>query len=121
MTGTIAPVRPDRGAARDAVNAGAEIFAPPLVDVERRADGAMVLRSPVPLREPAASLCVLLDRWAREAPDRTFLAERAGAPAGVDWRTLTYREARARARGVAQALLDRRLDPERPILILAEN
>jgi feruloyl-CoA synthase len=120
MTGTIAPVRPDRGAACDPVRTGAAIFAPALVDVQRRADGSMVLRSPVPLSDPAPSLCVMLERWAAEAPDRTFLAERAGAP-GAAWRTLTYGEARARARGVAQALLDRRLDAERPILILAEN
>ncbi|HKH97035.1 MAG TPA: hypothetical protein VKA39_10985, partial [Beijerinckiaceae bacterium] len=96
MTGTIAPVRPDRGAARDSVSPGAsaDIFAPPLVDVEHRPDGSMVLRSPTPLQEPAPSLCVLLERWAAQTPDRTFLAERAGAPAGEPWRTLTYGEAR---------------------------
>src|SRR5919107_1388948 len=103
MTGTIAPVRPDRGAARDSVSPGAsaDVFAPPL--------------------EPSPSLCVLMERWAAETPDRTFLAERSGAPAGEPWRTLRYGEARTRARGVAQALLDRGLEPERPILILAEN
>ena len=62
-----------------------------------------------------------LERWASEAPDRIFLAERAGAPEGRGWRTLTYGEAHAQVRAVAQALLDRGLSPERPILILADN
>ena len=98
-----------------------DLFAPPLVDVERLADGGMILRSPVPLNAPPRALSVWLERWASEAPDRVFLAERAGAPAGRGWRTLTFAEAHAQVRAVAQALLDRGLSPERPILILAEN
>jgi feruloyl-CoA synthase len=97
------------------------LFAPPLIEVERLPDGAMILRSPVPLNEPPRCLSVWLERWAREAPDRVFLAERAGAPAGQGWCTLTFGEAHAQVRAVAQALLDRKLSPERPILILAEN
>ncbi|MFL5167170.1 MAG: AMP-binding protein, partial [Microvirga sp.] len=98
-----------------------DLFAAPLVDLQRLADGGMILRSPVPLNAPPRCLSVWLERWASEAPDRIFLAERAGAPEGRGWRTLTFAEAHAQVRAVAQALLDRRLSPERPILILAEN
>ena len=96
-------------------------FAPARVDVERLADGGMILRSPVPLGELPRSLGVWLMHWAERAPDRAFLAERAGAPAGQGWRTLSYAQALAQVRAVAQALLDRQLSPQRPIVILAEN
>jgi feruloyl-CoA synthase len=96
-------------------------FAPPLIEVERLADGALILRSPVPLNAPPRCLGVWLEHWAARAPDRVFLAERAGVPAGQGWRTLTFREALAHVRAVAQGLLDRNLSPERPILVLAEN
>ena len=57
-----------------------DLFAPPLIEVERLADGVMILRSPVPPNAPPRCLSVWLERWASEAPDRIFLAERAGAP-----------------------------------------
>jgi feruloyl-CoA synthase len=105
------------------LSAGEErpLFAPPLIEVEHLSGGGMILRSPVPLNEPPRALSVWLERWAAEAPDRVFLAERAGAPAGAGWRMLIYGEALAQVRAVAQALLDRKLSPERPILILSEN
>src|SRR4051794_34419889 len=80
-----------------------DLFAPPLVEVEHLADGGMVLRSPVPLNAPPRCLGVWLEQWAGRAPERVFLSERAGAPAGRGWRTLTFGEALARVRAVAQA------------------
>ena len=65
-----------------------------------------------------ASLGVLLRRWAEEAPDRVFLAER---PGDGDWVELTWGEANRKASAIAQALLDRGLGPERPLLILSGN
>ena len=53
-------------------------MAPPRVEVEKRADGTLLLRSPVALRPYARCVGEWLERWAREAPERTFLAERAG-------------------------------------------
>src|SRR3954452_23959130 len=65
------------------------------------------------------SLGVLLRRWAREVPDRVFLAERG---AGQDeWVELTWGEASRRAGAVAQALLERGLGPKRPLLLLSGN
>src|SRR6185295_10701544 len=59
-----------------------------------------------------------LEHWAEAAPDRVFLAQRA---ADGSWRTLTYAQALMRVRAVAQALLERKLSPERPIAILSGN
>src|SRR6267154_2544736 len=92
-------------------------FAPPRVEVERRADGAILLRSPQKLGKHARAVGEWLGRWARETPDRTFLAERSEGA----WRKLSYREALALARRTAQGLLDRRLDASRPLVILSDN
>jgi len=92
-------------------------FAPAEVDVERRADGTQVLRSPQALAPYARSLGEHLVRWAGEAPERTFLAERAGA----DWRRLSYGEALSEARAIGAALLARGLSAERPAMVLSDN
>ncbi len=92
-------------------------YARPGVDLERRADGALVLRSPQPLAAPDRATGEWLVQWAAAAPDRTFLAERAGD----GWRRLAYRETLDAARRIGQALLDRGLGPERPVAILSDN
>ena len=102
---------------------GMELFAP--VDLERipRPGGGFVLRSRAAAPEHARCLGDLLVRWAREAPSRTFLAERdADADADGDgWRRLSYAEVLEAARAIAQALLDRGLGPARPLAILSGN
>ena len=85
---------------------------------ETRPDGAILVRSSKPLPAYAASLIDRLEHWARIAPDRVFLAERA---AGGDWRTLTFSEAYEKCLHVGAALLARGLSPERPALILSGN
>lgn len=94
-------------------------LAPPRIVSEDAPDGSRILRSELALEPYEASLGVLLRHWAEEAPDRVFLAERPGdAP---EWTELTWGEANRRAGAVAQALLDRGLGPERPLLILSGN
>ena len=88
------------------------------VVVERRSDGAILMRSPEPLSPYAAKLTERLDYWAKVAPDRIFLAQRSAAGA---WRTLSYAAAFAKVRAVAAALLARDLSPDRPIAILSGN
>src|SRR5215475_13546951 len=78
-------------------------LAPPRITSRPSPDGGLILRSEMPLEPYEASLGMLLRRWAAEAPDRTFLAERAGE----DWRTVTWSQADDAASSVAQALLDR--------------
>src|SRR5262245_53287676 len=92
-------------------------LAPPRIAAERAPDGSLFLRSEMPLEPHEASLGVLLRRWAAETPERVFLAERDGDA----WVELTWGEADRRATAVAQALLDRQLGPERPLMILSGN
>jgi feruloyl-CoA synthase len=77
----------------------------------------MILRSPQKLAPYPRSVCDMLAHWAVETPGHVFLAERAGA----GWRRVTFAEALAAARAIAQALLDRRLSAERPVAVLSDN
>jgi feruloyl-CoA synthase len=88
------------------------------VVVERRRDGAIVLRSPHPLADYPKNLTQRLVHWAAAAPDRVFLAQRDAAGG---WRTLSYAQALASVRAIAAALLQRDLSVERPIAILSGN
>jgi len=92
-------------------------FAEPAVEVERRADGTLVLRSPQTLASYPDHLGISLRHWAETAGERVFLAERAGD----GWREVSFAEARAAADAIAQALLDRGLGPTRPLMILSGN
>ncbi|MEX2127647.1 MAG: feruloyl-CoA synthase [Xanthobacteraceae bacterium] len=93
-------------------------FAPPLVERTPLGDGGFLLRSPVPLSEYPRSMAHVLRRWAREAGDRDFLAER---DASGNWRRLTYAQASKSADAIAQALIDRGCTVERPLMILSAN
>ncbi len=87
------------------------------VEVERREDGTLVLRSPEQLQPYARCLGEFLERWAKARPDQIFLAQREGEA----WRTITFSETLKRVRAIASALLAYDLSPERPIAILSEN
>src|SRR5277367_1538452 len=91
---------------------------PPDVTVERRNDGAIILRSPHPLRPYAKNLTERLVHWAGAAPERVFIAQRDSSGG---WRTLTYAQTLASVCSIAAALLHRDLSPERPIAILSGN
>jgi feruloyl-CoA synthase len=95
-----------------------ELFAAPDIERTDRPDGAILLRSRAALPAPPRSVGVWLEAWAERAPEKTFLAERGADGA---WRRVAYREARDAARSVGQALLDRGLSAERPLMILSEN
>lgn len=86
-------------------------------ELERRDDGAMILRSPVPLGDYPATLGAALVRQARLNGDRVFLAGRDGD----GWQKLTYAQVHARAAGVARHLLATGLGPDRPLMLLSGN
>ena len=88
------------------------------VRVERRGDGAILLRSPNPLGPYPERFTERLGYWAQEAPGRTFIAQRDEH--GV-WKNLSYSEMHARVRSISRALLDRKLSAERPVAILSDN
>jgi len=92
-------------------------FAPAEVRLEKRADGATILRSPQPLKPCARAVGDWLVHWYERAPDRTFLAERKGE----GWRRVSYRDALSDARRIGQALLNLGLNAERPVAILSDN
>ena len=92
--------------------------------LETRDDGPLLLRSTEPLGWYPARLTDCLDQWAEEAPERTFVARRTPAAdggSGGDWVRISYAEMRQRARAIGQALTDRGLSAERPVLILSDN
>ena len=64
-----------------------------------------------------------LQHWAHTAPHRSFMAQREKLPGNMtgDWQHITYAQALASARCIAQALINRGLSVERPVAILSEN
>jgi len=90
-------------------------------DFSRRADGATVVVSREPLTAYPERLTDRLIEWATRDPARTLVAKREPSEKGGDWRRVSYGEALASARAIAQALLDRELSPERPVAILSDN
>lgn len=88
------------------------------IDVERRDDGTVVLKSRIPLRPYEAHIPASLAKWAREAPERIWLAQRGGPDR--TWRKVSYGEAKRTVDALTQGLLDLRLDG-RPVAILSGN
>ncbi|MGH6681046.1 MAG: feruloyl-CoA synthase, partial [Bradyrhizobium sp.] len=88
------------------------------MDLERQPNGIIRARSPFPLPAFDHSVTARLEHWAGLAPERVFLAERDPEDG---WRFLTFADALAGARGLGQALLDRGLDAQRPLVILSGN
>jgi feruloyl-CoA synthase len=64
-----------------------------------------------------------LQHWAQQKPDQTLFARRVKQSDGSlgDWRHVTYAEAWNTARNIAQGLINRGLNAERPVVILSEN
>ncbi|MEZ5667190.1 MAG: feruloyl-CoA synthase [Alphaproteobacteria bacterium] len=90
----------------------------PSVRMQERADGAVLVWQDDPLGPYPDRLTDRLIHWATVAPARPWLAQRDGS--GV-WRKVGYGEALDIVRRIGQALLDRGLSVERPLLILSEN
>lgn len=95
-----------------------ELYAVPRIRRHDRPDGTVLLESAVPLEPPARGVAEWLRHWAAVDPDAVLVAERG--PDG-SWRRRTYGEVRAAADAIGQALLDRELSAERPLMILSGN
>jgi len=91
--------------------------ASPTIDVRRTPDDVIYLQWTHPLAPYPGRLTERLDYWASRTPGAPFLAERDGNR----WRTVTYGEARHSARNIGQALIDRHLSNDRPVVILSGN
>ena len=95
------------------------LFATPAIVADRRADGSIILKSTMPLREAARCVGDWLEHWARQTPDRIFLGDRAGVDA--PWTTVTYKDALKQVRSAAAWILAQGLSVERPLVILSDN
>lgn len=64
-----------------------------------------------------------LQHWAHHKPDQSLFARRVKLADGSlgDWRHVTYAQAWRTARNIAQGLINRGLNAERPVVILSEN
>lgn len=82
------------------------------------ASGATYVESVLPLGDYPRSMIDWLRLWAARAPERVFIADRGE---DGEWRKVTYARALAKARSIAQYLLDRKLSAERPIVVLSGN
>ncbi|WLD58476.1 feruloyl-CoA synthase [Salinispirillum sp. LH 10-3-1] len=88
------------------------------VELIDRPDGSQLLRNKEPLSPYPETLMQRLDEWAERTPDQVLVARR---DASGDWQKLTYADAHQKVRALGQALLDRDLSAERPVVILSGN
>ena len=92
-------------------------LAPAKVEIDKRADGTIVLRSPQKLAAYPRCLTEWLVKWSDRTPEAIFLQERQAD----GWRKLSYRQTYGEVRRIAQALLDLGLGAEKPVAILSDN
>lgn len=100
------------------------LFASPRITVDSLSPGApsvgMVLRSAETLNDYPATVVHSVREHARAAPGHLMVAERHRDPA-AGWRGCSYGEGVTAAISIGQALLDRGLGPDRPLLVLSGN
>jgi feruloyl-CoA synthase len=89
------------------------------IELVKRDDGSMVLRSRVPLQAYPMHIPSLLHRWADERPEQTWIAQRRGPDDA--WLHVTYAQARQTVDALTQALLDLGAGPDKPVAILSGN
>jgi feruloyl-CoA synthase len=95
-------------------------YAPRALEVERfQGPGGetLILRNPMPYSDAVRTTTEPLARWAAEAPDRVWLAERDGE----GWRTISYADAKTKVAALAGGLANLGLSRGQPLLILARN
>ena len=93
------------------------------VEVREGAPGVHYLRAEQALQPYPDRITDRLRHWAQTAPERSFMARRLRQADGStgDWRHISYAQAWATARNIAQGLLQRGLSADRPVVILSEN
>ena len=89
------------------------------IAIERRPDGVIILKSRIPLQPYEKHIPASLAKWAKQAPERTWLAQRGGADR--QWRKVSYGEAKRIVDGLTQGLLDLGIAEGRPVAILSGN
>jgi feruloyl-CoA synthase len=92
-------------------------YAPPRLEVTHLGDADFVLTNPTPYSTAFQTMTASLAHWAKAAPDRVWLAERAG----TGWRKVSFAEAHAQVLALAGGLRALGVVGRRPLLILAHN
>lgn len=88
------------------------------IEVDRRENGEILLRSRIPLDPFERHMAVYLDHWARKKPNVTWLAQR-NEDGG--WDRVSYAEGLEIVNSLAQALLHLAGASKAPLAILSEN
>ncbi len=88
------------------------------VVVEDIGGGGMILRSPQELGAYPDSQSDWIEEWAAKTPETTFVADRSGA--NGDWRRVNYADFFQQVKCIGQAVLNRGLSVDRPVMILSD-
>lgn len=91
----------------------------PEVSVDRRPDGSIVITSNHAPGEGPRSIAHLIAAKAAEHPERPYLKQRE--PGHGPWRGVTYGEALRAVEGIAQWLIDQKLQAHDSVMILSGN
>ena len=85
--------------------------------------GTHYLKADQALKPFAHRMTDRLQHWAHTQPEHSFMARRIKQADGSlgDWQHISYAQAWATARSIAQSLIERGLSAERPVVILSEN
>ena len=85
--------------------------------------GIHYLRAEQDLNPFPARLTDRLQHWAQVKPDHSFMARRIKAADGRlgEWKHISYAQAWTTARSIAQGLINRGLNADKPVAILSEN
>jgi feruloyl-CoA synthase len=94
-------------------------FLPVDLAVERRADGAIVLRSRIALQEFEPCLPRVLAVQAQRLGEKPYLVQRQGPQRA--WTPHSYQQTKRDTDAIAQWLLNRGIARDRPILLLSGN
>lgn len=88
------------------------------LSVSKDDDDVIRIEQNLPLPEHDQIIADYLDKWADKTAQHPFLARRDEAG---QWQTISYGNAREKARIIGAHLLKHGLGPDRPLLILSEN
>jgi feruloyl-CoA synthase len=88
------------------------------IEVIKHDAGVQIINSQKPLDDFARCWTDRLEYWAKEAPERVFVAQRNEKG---EWDNITYSQAVVRVRNIASWLLTQPVSAERPIVFLCGN
>ena len=92
-------------------------FPPQELDVEKREDGTLILRSPIKLEEYEVNVGNKFKKTCEQVPENIWLAERDNG----EWIKLSYKKALKNINSISQYIIDNGLNQKKPIMILSGN